>query len=242
MYHPATSIQPNLSGHSLLLPALSIGNVGQFAIDILIHNLECSKIGYFSHPSLLSLVGYDESNALVTAAELYLLPEFKIIILQLRVPLIKGTANSFIKDLIKWVEKQDLKDILCIGSVNANCRIDAQLTGPQFRYMLTPQAGELYFSTLDALGWRQMEEQLSLEGDFKYNLLGCGHMRRLFKTCMSSYPVTLVFTFSHEGDNVPDALLLVSTLNRWLKLLTGEWKFPPSWQLLHGPPPNTAIY
>lgn len=42
-----------------LKPAVSIGNVGQLAIDVLVYNLSLEKIGYLYDSSILPLVGND---------------------------------------------------------------------------------------------------------------------------------------------------------------------------------------
>ena len=34
-----------------------MGNVGQLAVDLLLHNLRCRRVGAFSHPSLHAVVG-----------------------------------------------------------------------------------------------------------------------------------------------------------------------------------------
>jgi proteasome assembly chaperone 2 len=61
---------------SIFQPAISIGNVGQLAIDLLIYNLDFKRVGYLYDSSILPLVGNDpftspktpEGN-LVTSAE-----------------------------------------------------------------------------------------------------------------------------------------------------------------------------
>jgi hypothetical protein len=56
-------------------PAVSVGNVGQLAVDLLVQNLHMDKVGYFSDDSFLPVIGNDpfasdpKSSALMTAAE-----------------------------------------------------------------------------------------------------------------------------------------------------------------------------
>ena len=38
-------------------PSVSVGNVGQLGVDLLLHNLHCRRVGAFSHPSLQAVVG-----------------------------------------------------------------------------------------------------------------------------------------------------------------------------------------
>ena len=54
-------------------PCVSVGNVAQLAVDLLINSLQLSRVGYLSHDSILPLVGtaaYAHTmNTLHTAAE-----------------------------------------------------------------------------------------------------------------------------------------------------------------------------
>ena len=62
-----------LSAHTQ--PCISVGNVGQLAVDLLINSLRLGRVGYLHDPSLLPLVGNDafdhtpQSGHLHTAAE-----------------------------------------------------------------------------------------------------------------------------------------------------------------------------
>ena len=57
----------------LVQPCVSVGNVAQLAVDVLINTLQLSRVGHLHHPSLLPLVGsaaYSHTtHCLHTAAE-----------------------------------------------------------------------------------------------------------------------------------------------------------------------------
>ena len=62
--------------HIIFQPAISVGNVGQLAIDLLIYNLDLKRVGYLYDSSILPLVGNDpftstrrQEGSLVTSAE-----------------------------------------------------------------------------------------------------------------------------------------------------------------------------
>ena len=62
--------------HVTFQPAVSIGNVGQLTIDLLIYNLDLKRVGYLYDSSILPLVGNDpftssgmREGGLVTSAE-----------------------------------------------------------------------------------------------------------------------------------------------------------------------------
>ena len=64
-----------LRNATLILPAVSVGNIGQLAIDILLASMKTEKLVACQHPSLIPLVGSNpidaNSTELMTACELY---------------------------------------------------------------------------------------------------------------------------------------------------------------------------
>ena len=46
-----------LAGSTLIVPAVSIGNVGQLAVDLIIETCKCSRIGRLVHPGILPTAG-----------------------------------------------------------------------------------------------------------------------------------------------------------------------------------------
>lgn len=49
----------NKETSTLILPALSIGNVGQLAVDLLVSSTRAERIGYLDDPYILPCVGND---------------------------------------------------------------------------------------------------------------------------------------------------------------------------------------
>ncbi|CAK7301213.1 Proteasome assembly chaperone 2 [Vulpes lagopus] len=93
---------PDLAGHTLLIN-LSVGNVGQLAIDLIISTLNMHKIGYFYTDCLVPMVGNnpyataeENSTELCINAEVYSLPSKKLVALQLRSIFIKYKSKPFI--------------------------------------------------------------------------------------------------------------------------------------------------
>ncbi|CAH1268845.1 PSMG2 [Branchiostoma lanceolatum] len=59
--------EPNIPrGYTLLLPAVSVGNVGQLAVDLIVHTLGMERIGYLHTDCLLPMVG---NNPFATSQE-----------------------------------------------------------------------------------------------------------------------------------------------------------------------------
>uniref|UniRef100_A0A2K6G301 Proteasome assembly chaperone 2 n=1 Tax=Propithecus coquereli TaxID=379532 RepID=A0A2K6G301_PROCO len=96
MFVPCGESVPDLTGFTLLMPAVSVGNVGQLAIDLIISTLNMSKIGYFYTDCLVPMVGNNpyataeaNSTELSINTEVYSLPSRKLVALQLRSIFIK---------------------------------------------------------------------------------------------------------------------------------------------------------
>ncbi|XP_013368880.1 PREDICTED: proteasome assembly chaperone 2 isoform X1 [Chinchilla lanigera] len=115
MFVPCGESGPDLSGCTLLLPAVSVGNVGQLAIDLIISTLNMSKIGYFYTDCLVPMVGNnpyataeENSTELSINTEVYSLPSRKLVALQLR--------SIFIKHHRRPTENQHLLTHSAISS------------------------------------------------------------------------------------------------------------------------------
>jgi proteasome assembly chaperone 2 len=49
----------NFQDATLILPALSVGNIGQLTGDVLIQTLQLEKVGYLEHPAVVPFAGND---------------------------------------------------------------------------------------------------------------------------------------------------------------------------------------
>uniref|UniRef100_A0A9L0JPQ2 Proteasome assembly chaperone 2 n=1 Tax=Equus asinus TaxID=9793 RepID=A0A9L0JPQ2_EQUAS len=104
MFVPCGESAPDLAAYTLLMPAVSVGNVGQLAVDLIISTLNMCKIGYFYTDCLVPMVGNnpyataeENSAELSTNAEVYSLPSKKLVALQLRSIFINVIIFAFFK-------------------------------------------------------------------------------------------------------------------------------------------------
>lgn len=104
----------NLEGYTLVLPSVSVGNVGQLSVDLLISNLNLQKIGQIFSPAFVPIVGadaYDErSNELVTAIDIYAGIEKRIAVVQIRSPYVGGLAEFF-RELARFVTERKIAKV-----------------------------------------------------------------------------------------------------------------------------------
>lgn len=243
--------------YTLILPSLvSIGNVGQLAVDLLISSLKPEKLCKLHHDAIIPLVGSDpmdlESTDLMTAAEIYKKDNY--LFLQLRSDIVKGQKKRFIDDLVEWIQSLDVEiDLICLSSSEAHERLDSQINfGNNLRYLSTFEEDD---PELKSLGWNVMEKRdcsrHSINNSEKNDELfipGGGFSKDLLiKARETGVKCRILMTFASEGDNAPDAYRLVEYYNQWKNQI--EFKdtpmgkrmditVPPSWSHLFG---NSAL-
>uniref|UniRef100_A0A8C3X5A7 Proteasome assembly chaperone 2 n=1 Tax=Catagonus wagneri TaxID=51154 RepID=A0A8C3X5A7_9CETA len=256
MFIPCGDSAPDLAGFTFLMPAVSVGNVGQLAIDLIISTLNMCKIGYFYTDCLVPMVGNnpyataeEDSTELSINAEVYALPSKKLVALQLRSIFIKYKSKSFCEKLLSWVKSSDCAKVVVLSSSHSYQRNDLQLRSTPFRYLLTPSIQKSVQNKIQSLNWEEMEKSPCIpeidDSEFCVRVPGGGITKTLYdKGCSKGIPMAVLLKFVSEGDNIPDALGLVEYLNEWLQIIKPRcddptesalpWKMPSSWRLLFG--------
>ncbi|XP_046906610.1 proteasome assembly chaperone 2 [Hypomesus transpacificus] len=236
---------------TLIMPAISVGNVGQLAVDLIISTLNMCRVGYIHTDCLIPMVGNnpyatsaEDANELHTNAEVYAAPELNLAVLQIRTPVIQTKSKKFRKLIVCWIKASGFSKTVVLSSSHAYQRDDQQLLGTPLRYLATPALQEVMKSVKE-LEWREMERVSASMGvpDSEQLLYipGGGPTKGLFTdSCAEDIPLAVLLIFCSEGDNVPDAFSLLNYLNDWLHLVdkpsqsSPKWTIPPSWRLLFG--------
>ncbi|XP_072805421.1 proteasome assembly chaperone 2 isoform X2 [Vicugna pacos] len=242
MFVPCGDSAPDLAGCTLLMPAVSVGNVGQLAIDLIISTLNMCKIGYFYTDCLVPMVGNnpyataeENSTELSTNAEVYALPSRKLVALQLRSIFIKifflccrwytkYKSKPFCEKLLSWVKSSGCAKVVVLSSSHSYHRNDLQLRSTPFRYLLTPSMQKSVQNKMQSLNWEEMEKTTCIpeidESELCVRIPGGGITKTLYdEGCSKDIPVAVLLKFVSEGDNIPDALGLVEYLNEWLQMI-----------------------
>ncbi|TRY58175.1 hypothetical protein DNTS_017299 [Danionella cerebrum] len=226
---------PCFTGFTLIMPAVSVGNVGQLAVDLLVSTLNMPRVGYFHTDCLLPVAGSnpyatspDDDAQLCTSADVYSHTDLKLAVLQIRSPIIQNKVKLFRKQVVSWMKSCGFLRSVLLSSSHAYQRDDQQLHGTPLRYLLSPCLEKKEGQVLEDLDWREMERVSAFPG-----ISDSEH-------CTEDLPLAVVLIFCSEGDNIPDAFALISHLNNWLHLLdkpaqgSVQWRVPPSWRLLFG--------
>lgn len=250
---------------TLVLPTVSIGNVGQLTTDLLISTLRPCKVGYLYTDCVIPVVGNNpfvehgspDMFEITTALEVYESVPHKLIIVQQRSSCIKGRRAKFVDELKNWIKTCAFKQVFILSSIFNHERRDQQLVGPQTRYLLTPKAEEMIGDKLKNINnWIALEKRPSdltyLPTDSEIFVPGSGIAKPLFQNCsIDGVAAALLVIFCAEGDNIAESIQLATFVNSYFNWVPFEenldvqrqlWKIPSSWKLQFGSHFNSSLY
>eukprot|EP00271_Cylindrocystis_brebissonii_P011433 TRINITY_DN2900_c0_g1_i1.p1 TRINITY_DN2900_c0_g1~~TRINITY_DN2900_c0_g1_i1.p1 ORF type:complete len:348 (-),score=82.82 TRINITY_DN2900_c0_g1_i1:272-1315(-) len=164
----------SLKGKTLVLPSVSIGNVGQLAIDLLVETLNPPRACFLEEPHVLPCVGNDpfgraQNGALTTALEVFVDEARSLAFLQQRAPVIAGKLDLFASNLGDWLLSEGVSDVVLVSGADAGKRTPSQMEGEQVRYLASAggpstaatsdaaASRELSDPRCEALGWKVLE-------------------------------------------------------------------------------------
>lgn len=134
---------------TFLIPAVTVGNIGQLAVDLLVTSTCSQHIGRLAAPATLPFAAPAPAtpqhfSSIVTTVELYTVPtgSGKIIVAQQRAPLSPGRAAEHARALVTWARSVGCTEIVLLGSTNAAGRRDQQI-----RSRALPSAGIRFAAT-----------------------------------------------------------------------------------------------
>ncbi|XP_023684363.1 proteasome assembly chaperone 2 [Paramormyrops kingsleyae] len=260
MFIATESIPSSFRGFTLIMPAVSVGNVGQLATDLIISTLGMPRVGYIHTDCLIPMAGNDpyptcadDAAELSTNAEVYCLPDVKLAVLQIRAPFVQRKSRKFRKLILSWIKSSGFDRTVVLSSSHAYQRDDQQLLGAPLRYLLSPVLEQEAGTQLNTLEWKEIEQVSAFPGindsDKRLYIPGGGITKGLYTDgCSEGIKMAVLLIFCSEGDNIPDAFALVNYLNDWLHLvdkpsqMSTQWRVPGSWRLLFGSGIPPAIF
>ncbi|XP_028765840.1 proteasome assembly chaperone 2 [Neltuma alba] len=233
---------------TLILPSLSIGNVGQLAADLLVSSLGSERVGYLDDPYVLPCVGNDAygpvpQGDLALSLEVYDSPPNALTIIQQRSPVVKGMMLEFAKNLSDFVAVCGKKHIVLLSSLDFGKwkRVDMS-SGLQI-YYLSSASGDGVDEKCEQLGWKKLQEYDPSQKHWKYlsdfaegnatgeeispledeleeeNYYASLPFAALFSLLKAKgLKVTCLLCYCSEGDNTADAYQLADAACKLLTL------------------------
>ncbi|KAI0503801.1 hypothetical protein KFK09_014744 [Dendrobium nobile] len=207
---------------TLLLPGLSIGNVSQLAIDLLISSLRAKRIAYLDEPSVLPCVGNDAYGPLSEGDLALPLEGFFMQIYYISSVNDDGNDENF--ERLGWKRLEEYKPL-----------------ERRWKYLSHLAEGNLSHD-----GFVDLDSEL-VDDDYYAGL----PLAALFVFCKAKgVKVTCLLCYCSEGDNMQDSFQLAEAACQLLGLNPenfhgnepGGWAIPLSWKTVYGPPPDMSIF
>ncbi|GAB2267285.1 hypothetical protein Dimus_002270 [Dionaea muscipula] len=158
---------------TLVLPALSIGNVGQLALDLLISSTGADRIGFLDDPHVLPCVGNDAygplpQGTLALPLEVYDSVSSSLTFIQQRSPIVKGMMIEFAKNLADFAVSTGKTHVVVLSSLDFGKwkKVDMS-SGLQIHYISSTNADGTDVNC-ENIGWKKLLEQNPLQRRWKY--------------------------------------------------------------------------
>jgi len=219
-------------GSILVLPMVSLGNVPQLAVDLLIHGSHLGPIelvgmldpcdhipvvGALDRPALLPTPPSPSQHRITTPIQVYQTRDRRYTLVQQRSPVIKARKARHISRMRGWISGAKFSSVVVVVSVDAAVRGDEDLrAGTRLLGHEGPQAKEQEPSAL-----RQAIRARYRSFGTRHAPLFCagGLAARLLRALTSvALEVNTLVAYVAEGDNRPDALFLASEICSLLRL------------------------
>ncbi|CAL1284389.1 unnamed protein product [Larinioides sclopetarius] len=243
------NIETCLENYTLILPSISVGNVGQLAIDLLLNNLNVKNVAHIHHPSFLPLVGPDpfdpNCTKLTTSCQLYICEEKKIALIQHRSPLILRKVPEYRTFLISFIKEHKFKRTVLLCSSFSQFFTIEDLQGVSAHYLSSSAFSD--DGIFSQLSWKKFALPAKVDPSETSAIPGGGIAKSLLEDCeKESIPLVVLILVCSEGNNYPEAFQMVERLNNWLSLKQNgdpeKWKMPISWTLPYGSEAPNTIY
>ncbi|XP_064835497.1 proteasome assembly chaperone 2 isoform X4 [Oncorhynchus masou masou] len=171
MFVAAESTPTSFKDFTLIMPVISVGNVGQLAVDLIVSTLNMCRVGYIHTDCLIPMAGNnpyatfaENANDLSTNAEVYSSPELRLAVLQIRTPIIQTKSKKFCKLMVSWIKASGFSRTVVLSSSHAYQRDDQQLLGSPLRYLQTPSMQKVTGDRLKEMEWKEMETVSTFPG------------------------------------------------------------------------------
>ena len=116
----------NFSNHTLVIPSVSNGNVGQLAVECLVHNfsvadhLDVISRGWLKSRDVLPLagntfLGKDKKSLIRINLEIFQDEKNKLLFLIQRAPVARDKEERFASSLLKWAKSKGIEHVLVLG-------------------------------------------------------------------------------------------------------------------------------
>lgn len=225
----------NWNGFHLILPSVSISNVGQLAVDMLLHNLKdkVKKVSGIYDEALLPVAGNDHNGEIFESMEVFEAESLQLVIIQQRAPFVKGRIPSFRQRLLAWIERCQFKKVTILSSVSSHVKTDADLNeSSPFRFLCNKDT--IRKELVSKHQWIEYSVKKLLEHKESLELPGSGIAKSLYEDSESlNIPFLVCLVFCNHGDSRKELHVAMQHLQQYLNLewTQGELLEPSHWKI-----------
>lgn len=214
----------DIAGSTLVIPSISIGNLPQLTIDLLIHSLPFERIGYLDCQYLYPFISPqdhklgDDLPGISQALEVYYSLQHKITVIQQRAPIISNFLLNYLQEIINpFIVKGQFSNIYLLDSNDA---------GLLNNYDVLQKIDVLKSEEILSKSLANLNLSISQENLIKFS-------KFTTELCKNS-EVQVLVSYIYEGDNFYDAEVQGRELLKILKIDNVNWTRPVSWLGVYG--------
>ncbi|CAI5758115.1 unnamed protein product [Candida verbasci] len=251
MSSPPFNIFTSINNSTLIIPSISIGNIPQLAIDLLIHTYSFSKIGkindFYLYP-FASAIDHDpsiiENNFGITSScEIYFNKDLQLTLIQQRSPIISSYTIPYINEvLLPFILENKFKHVILLDSFDAGLvenikQGDIKIFNQDDLLNKSLKELELNNNKLIDENDNNKDKDKNENVDFVELLI-----KELIKPRKNPFDVSVFISYVYEGDNFQDGEKLANKLIEELNIKNvKQWIRPISWLGAYGdkPVPNS---
>eukprot|EP01084_Bolivina_argentea_P212638 361403_1 len=235
----------DLKDSILILPTVSVGNIGQIAMDILLTTLmsknKIIKIGFINDRNIVSGVG---NNGIIPKQkknvknriegivnmpiEIYWYKECNLVLIQQRCCVRIGGRSEYVNGLMRFINKYEFSKIIVLTSEYITKRTDFQTkVGVKMVYYNSDRIGGK--NLFDKLKWNcslndkvKMDEKVDIE-DNGYRIIGHGITRKFYDECVKEKKDVIVMCeYSEDGDNTKESEMYLDKVVKLIDEISGS--------------------
>ncbi|KAF9575178.1 Proteasome assembly chaperone 2 [Mortierella alpina] len=180
-------------GTTLILPAVSIGNVPQLTTDLFLSTLKLDRVGCIEDANVIAVVGPADrphqapspsrtatsttatesaTHGLSLAVEVFQTNDGKWTLVQQRSPTVPHRSHFYADNLVRFIQESEFDQVVLLASADGARKIDSQLrSSTPIRYISSPLLSKTLIDTLTGLGLEPLERVATTEDERKEALI-----------------------------------------------------------------------
>lgn len=226
----------SITNSVLLLPTISVANVPQLTVDVLLHTLPFVKVATLNDEylhSFVSPVDYvctdKQPKGVSFGIELYFCKDKNLTLIQQRAPVIAGFFREHVNNVIvPFIKEANFKNVILFHLMDAGLVENVPLGTLQVYSNEDQLLKSLNELTISEGGFQQLSRTPEVDAPFVNELTAAMAPHSNF---------SILVAFAYEGDNFYDSLNMASKVAELLNLQVTQWKSPVSWAGVYGDKP-----